>query len=149
MAKALVAQVSTSINAPTGKVWDALVRPELIKQYMFGTNVVSEWKEGSPIVWKGEWQGRPYEDKGVILKLEPQRKLQYSHFSPLSGVPDKPENYHTVTIELAPDGKQTRVSLAQDNNVTEQAREHSEKNWGMMLASLKKLLEGPNGSEVA
>ncbi len=108
---------------------------------MFGTRVVSDWREGSPIIWKGEWQGKSYEDKGVILQFKPGRTIQYSHFSPLSGLPDKPENYHTVTIELSGEGNQTRVSLAQDNNPTEQARDHSEKNWEMMLTALKKFLE--------
>jgi len=123
-------------------VWDALTKPEVIKQYMFGTNVISDWKQGSPIVWKGEWQGKKYEDKGMILKLEPNRILQYTHFSPLSGQQeDRPENYHTVTIELSAEGAQTRISLSQDNNPTEQARKHSENNWVMMLESLKKLLE--------
>jgi uncharacterized protein YndB with AHSA1/START domain len=77
----------------------------------------------------------------VILKIERERVLQYSHFSPLSGQPDVPENYHTVTVELSRQGESTYIALAQDNNATEQAREHSEKNWGMMLASLKNLLE--------
>jgi uncharacterized protein YndB with AHSA1/START domain len=141
MDKNLIAKTSISINASSEKVWDALVNPEAIKQYMFGTNVVSDWHEGSPIVWKGEWQGKSYEDKGVILQFKPGRTIRYSHFSPLSGLPDKPENYHTVTIELLADGNQTPVSLAQDNNATEEDRAHSEKNWGMMLAALKKFLE--------
>jgi len=141
MDKKLIAKASTTINAPAARVWDALVNPKIIKQYMFGTNVVSDWKKGSPIVWKGEWQGKAYQDKGVILELQPERVIRYSHFSPLSGLPEKPENYHTVTIELSGQGAQTVISLSQDNNATEQAREHSEKNWGMMLGSLKKLLE--------
>ncbi len=141
MNKRFIAKASISINAPVGKVWDALTNPEVIKQYMFGTNVISDWKEGSPIVWKGEWQGKKYEDKGVILKLEPKRLIQYSHFSPLSGKPDLPENYHTVTVELVSDGAETTVLLSQDNNETDQAREHSEKNWKMMLDGLKKFLE--------
>ncbi|MCL4510361.1 MAG: SRPBCC domain-containing protein [Bacteroidetes bacterium] len=141
MNKNLIARASMTINAPGAKVWDALVNPEAIKQYMFGTNVVSDWHEGSPIVWKGEWQGKAYEDKGVILQFKPGQTIQYSHFSPLSGLPDNPENYHTVTIELSGEGDQTRVSLAQDNNTTEQARDHSEKNWEMMLTALKKFLE--------
>jgi uncharacterized protein YndB with AHSA1/START domain len=122
-------------------VWDALVNPKKIKEYMFGTNVASDWKKGSPIVWKGEWKGKKFEDKGVILQLERERLLQYSHFSPLSGLPEKPENYHTVTIELSKKGTQTLVSLSQDNNLTDEEREHSEKNWKMMLEGLKKLLE--------
>ena len=108
---------------------------------MFDTNAVSDWKEGSPIVWKGEWQGKKYEDRGVIHKMEPEHMIQYSHFSPLTGQPDLPENYHIVTIEISGKGKQTLVSLLQDNNATEEAREHSEKNWNVMLDGMKKFLE--------
>ncbi len=141
MDKGLVAQASTTIDAPAAEVWDALTDPAKIKQYMFGTTVNSRWETGSPIVWKGEWKGQTYEDKGVILRLEPTRVLQYTHFSPLSGLPDVPENYHTVTIDLSPQGTQTLVALSQDNNATEQAREQSEANWRTMLADLKALLE--------
>jgi uncharacterized protein YndB with AHSA1/START domain len=141
MNKGLIANASTTINAPSAELWQALVTPAAIKEYMFGTTVTSDWVVGSPIVWEGEWQGRAYEDKGIILQVVPERVLEYSHFSPLAGVPDVPENYHIVTVELSPDGERTRVTLSQDNNPTEQAREHSEKNWGMMLAALKQFLE--------
>lgn len=141
MEKGVVARASTTIDAPIAEVWDALVNPTMIKQYMFGTEVTSDWHQGSAIVWKGEWKGRHYEDKGTILQLESGRRLQYSHFSPLSGLPDSPDNYHTVTIELSPSASATNVSLWQDNNPTEQAREHSEENWKMMLTNLKALLE--------
>ena len=136
-----LAKAAISINASTKKVWEALVDPKAIKQYMFGTNVVSDWQEGSPIVWKGEWKGKPYEDKGTILKLQPENTLEYSHFSPLSGQPDKPENYHTVTIALSKNGNLTDVTLTQDNNASEEERAESQKNWEMMLSELKKFLE--------
>jgi uncharacterized protein YndB with AHSA1/START domain len=141
MDKNRIAKASVSINASSEKVWEALVDPQAIKHYMFGTNVVSDWKEGSPITWKGEWQGKSYEDKGKILQIKPRHRIQYSHFSPLSGLSDKPENYHTVTVELSGDDNQTDVTLTQDNNATDADRAESEKNWGMMLAELKKLLE--------
>ena len=141
MKNTFIAQAHITISAPIAKVWDALVNPEMIKQYMFGTNAVSDWKEGSPIVWKGEWEGKPYEDKGVILQLKPERVLQYSHFSPLSGQADVPANYHTLTIELSPEEKGTLLRLSQDNNSTEEDREHSEKMWGMMLTGIKKVVE--------
>jgi len=137
----LIAEVSTKINAPIAKVWEALVTPDLIKQYMFGTNVVTDWKEGSPIVWKGEWKGKPYEDKGTILALKKARVLQYSHFSPLSGQPDVAENYHTVTIKLSEKGPPTTVTLTQDHNESEEACQHSAQNWSAMLEGLKSLLE--------
>jgi uncharacterized protein YndB with AHSA1/START domain len=141
MPKNLIAKATATVRAPVETVWKALVTPETIKKYMFGTTVSSDWKQGSPITFKGEWEGRAYEDKGVILDVQPQRVLSYSHFSPLSGVPDLPENYHTVRVELAPNGDGTVVSLTQDNNANEKERAHSQKNWEMMLASLKKVLE--------
>ena len=141
MGKGLVATASTTINAPPSDVWDALVDPEKIREYMFGTNVVSDWKEGSPIVWKGDWKGRSYEDKGVIRRLTPPRVLEYTHFSPLAGQPDKPENYHTVTIELSGKEATTNVRLSQDNNSNDDEKRESEKNWSMMLDGLKKLVE--------
>jgi len=137
----LVAKASVSIKAYASKVWDALVTPEIVKQYMFGTEVVSDWEQGGPIMWKGVWKGKPYEDKGTILQIEPEKLLQYSHYSPTSGRPDKPENYHTVTCELSSDGDETKVSLAQDNNADEKAVEHSKQMWQQMLDGLKKVVE--------
>jgi uncharacterized protein YndB with AHSA1/START domain len=141
MPENLIARAEATINAPRARVWEALVTPVLVKQYMFGTDVTSDWKKGSPIVWKGEWKGKAYEDKGTVLQVEPGLILQYTHFSPMLGLPDVAENYHTVTIELSDAGAETRVVLTQDNNPTEQARAHSEQNWAQMLAGLKKLLE--------
>jgi len=137
----LIAHAVVAIHAPIDKVWAAFVNPEIVKQYMFGTEVSSDWKAGSAIRWKGEWQGKRYEDRGVVLQVDPHRRLQYTHFSPLAGLPDAPENYHTVTIDLSSEPGTIRVSLSQDNNLTEQARDHSEKNWRTMLESLKMLLE--------
>ncbi len=137
----LIAKVEAMINAPVSKVWDALVSPEAIKTYIFGTTVISEWKKGSSIIWKGDWQGKQYEDKGKILQFKKQKILKYSHFSPLSGVPDQPENYHIVTIKLSKDGADTLLTLTQDHNATKDELEHSKKNWMMMLEGLKKLLE--------
>jgi len=137
----LIARTSIHIHASRNKVWEALVDPQAIHQYMFDTNVVSDWKVGGPILWKGEWQGKPYEDKGVLLEIAAGSKLQYSHFSPLAGLPDIPENYHTVTIDLSQAGRETLVTLTQDNNPTEDDRMHSEQNWAMMLALLKKYVE--------
>ena len=139
-----IAKAATTIKTSADKVWNALTDPEMIKKYMFGATVISDWKEGSKITWKGEWEGKPYEDKGKILRFEPKKNLQYSHFSPLSGLHDNPENYHIVTIDLEEKDEQTRVSLTQDNNASEKDRDHSEKNWKMMLDSLKKLLEETN-----
>ena len=136
------AKAATTIHAPASKVWQALVNPEIIKQYLFNTEVISEWKVGSPIIYKGEWQGKAFEDKGEILAIEPERLLKSTHWSPLSGVPDTPENYHTVTYTLSEQGENTDVMITQDNNASEEEKAHSEKNWQTVLQGMKDLLEG-------
>jgi uncharacterized protein YndB with AHSA1/START domain len=108
---------------------------------MFGSQVVSDWREGSAIVWKGEYEGRKYEDKGEILEIEPERRLALTHFSPLSGMEDTPENYHKLVYTLEPHGQKTHVSLSQDNNDSEEAAEHSRENWDKVLAGLKRVVE--------
>ena len=139
--KGLTAHAQILIDAKNDKVWDAMTNPETIKKYMFGTTVVSDWKQGSDITWQGEWNGKAYEDKGKIVDIKPKSHLSYTHFSPLTGLPDSPENYHSVTINLMPTYNSTTVMLSQDNNKTEDERQHSEKNWYKMLSELKKLLE--------
>jgi len=135
------AKATSTIHAPVSKVWQALVNPELIKQYLFNTDVVSDWQVGSPILYRGEWEGKPFEDKGEILAIDPEKTLKSTHWSPLSGVPDIPENYHTVTYTLSDQGDDTEVTISQDNNATEEEKAHSEKNWGTVLNGMKKLLE--------
>jgi uncharacterized protein YndB with AHSA1/START domain len=137
----LIAYRSINVIAPVARVWDALVTPAAIREYMFGATVVTDWTEGSPILWEGEFNGRPYKDKGVLLQLKPERVLQFTHFSPLAGLPELPENYHTVTIELSSEGSRTGVTLSQDNNPTAEAREHAERNWDTMLVGLKRYVE--------
>lgn len=142
MNKQFTAKAATTIHAPASKVWQALVNPEIIKQYLFDTEVISEWKVGSPITYKGEWQGKAFEDKGEILAMEPERLLKSTHWSPLSGVPDTPENYHTVTYTLTEQGESTEMMITQDNNASEEEKAHSEKNWQTVLKGMKDLLEG-------
>lgn len=137
----LIAGVTVSIHAPADKVWDALTNPEMIKQYLFGTQVETDWKEGSPISYKGSWEGKEYEDKGIILKVVPEKLLESTYWSSMSGLEDKPENYKKVTYALAPAGDNTAVTITQDNNKTEDDKSNSEQNWTMVLDSLKKLLE--------
>ena len=142
MTKTVIARATTTINAPASKVWDALTKPELIKQYLFGTEVTTDWQVGSPIRYKGEWQGKPYEDKGEIVQIEPRKLLVSTFWSSLGGLPDTPENYNTVRYELSPEGDGTRLTVTQDNNPTEEAASHSEQNWQTVLDGIKKLLEG-------
>jgi len=138
----LVARADISINAFPARVWEALTKPALIKQYFFGADVISDWKVGSPILYKGRYEGKDYEDKGTVLEVVPEKLLVATHWSPLSGSPDRPENYHTVRYELAPGSGGTVVTIMQDNNLTREEQEQNANNWKMVLGGLKKLLEG-------
>lgn len=140
-AQHLIAKAEKTIDAPIDKVWEALVTPELIKEYMFGSDVESDWDEGSDITWKVEWQGKSYEEKGTILQNIPYTRLQYTHFSPMTGKPDLPENYYLVTIDLTDHDKETLITLTQGNIGTEEEMLHSEKNWNKMLDTLKQVVE--------
>jgi uncharacterized protein YndB with AHSA1/START domain len=141
MNKGFVATTSSRINSPASKVWDALTKLELIKQYLFGTQVTTDWKVGSPITYTGGWQGKEYEDKGKILQVEPNKLLVSTFWSVLSGVPDIPDNYQTVRYELSEEGSATKLTIVQENNGTQADADHSAQNWNMVLDSLKKILE--------
>ena len=142
MTEKFVAKASTTINAPTSRVWEALTQPDLIKQYLFGTQVTTDWKVGSPITYEGIWEGKAYKDKGVILQVEPRKLLVSTFWSALSGLPDIPENYQTVRYELAAEDGGTRLTILQDNNATQEDANHSAQNWNMVLGGMKQLLEG-------
>ena len=137
-----IAKSSVTISAPRARVWEALTRPDMIKQYLFGTEVSTDWKVGSPITYKGVWEGKAYEDKGQILQVEPEKRLVSTFWSALSGLPDRPENYQTVDYALSDEGGGTRLTVTQGNNESEESARHSEQNWNMVLEGLKKLVEG-------
>jgi len=136
-----VATAECEIDAPPDKVWRALTEPELIKKYMFGSEVTTDWQPGSPITWKGEFEGREYEDKGEIIAVEPGQRLEVTNFSPLTGQEDRPESYHRVRYELQQTTGGTSVRLTQDNSSSAEEAEHSAANWQMMLDGLKNVVE--------
>jgi uncharacterized protein YndB with AHSA1/START domain len=142
MNNTLIARATITIHAPASKVWEALIDPELIRQFLFGAEVTSDWKEGSPIVYKGVYQGNAYEDKGAVLQAEPEKLLRMTHWSPLSGTTDSPENYHTVGYELVTENGSTRLTITQDNNSSAEEQAQNAGFWQTVLEGIKKLLEG-------
>jgi uncharacterized protein YndB with AHSA1/START domain len=131
-----------TIDTPATRVWEALTTPELIKEWFFGVDPVTDWTVGSPIVHKGEYQGRPYEDKGSILEFDPPRLLIHSHWSPVSGLPDAPENYQRVSWALSERDGVTELTITEVNLPSEEAKAVSEKSWQTALENLKRLLQG-------
>lgn len=143
----VTAEAAIDVDASRHAVWRSLTDPQKIREYYLGAEVQTDWQVGSPITFKGEWEGRSYEDKGEILAFEPERKLAYSHWSPMGGKPDAPENYHVVEVTLDERNGGTRVTLRQSNlegGATDEDRanrEDYEKNWTQMLEGLKRTTE--------
>ncbi len=143
-----VAEVSVVVDADRSAIWKALTTPDLISEYFLGATVVTDWQVGSPITFAGEWKGQRYEDRGKIIAFEPEEELSYSHWSPLSGTDDVPENYHVVDILLDEGRDGTTVTLTQSNldgAITasdRESRDEVEQNWTMLLEGLKKTVEG-------
>ena len=141
MTQDLILKKSISINASTSKVWEALTNPELIKIYFFGTECVSDWKKGSPILFTGIWEGTPYEDKGIILDIEKEKFILYNYWSSFSGTEDIPENYAEIKYEISNDNHSTILTITQNGFKTQETLDHSEKNWSSILEGIKKIVE--------
>jgi uncharacterized protein YndB with AHSA1/START domain len=131
------------IRASREAIWDAITQPELVKQYFFGTNLSTDWRVGSPIFFRGEWEGKAYEDKGTVLSFEPMKSLSFNYWSAFSGHEDKPELRHIVRYDLEETPEGVRVTLNQSNVDTQAHAEHSQQNWQKVLTSLKELVEKP------
>ncbi len=114
MIKKLKVKKTIEINADTSQVWDALTNPKKIKQYLFGTETISDWKVGSTIIFQGEYQGQKYKDKGKILDIKEGQLLQYAYWSGFSGLEDKEENYSKVTYKLNRKEPSTILTLTQE-----------------------------------
>ncbi|MEO6283850.1 MAG: SRPBCC domain-containing protein [Dyadobacter sp.] len=150
MAEPLIIKNSITINAPVAAVWDALVNPEQTKQYMFGSETVSDWKPGSELLWKGTYEGNEMVFvKGEVVQIEPEKFLEYTTIDPNSDIDDTSENYLSVTYELIPDGDQTILNVTQGDYSTvadgERRYQDSYNNgegWNPILVEIKKLLEG-------
>lgn len=151
MSNPLIVENSITINAPASKVWDALVNPEQTKKYMFGCETVSDWQVGSPLLWKGVYEGNEMVFvKGDIVAIEPGKLLVYTVIDPNSTtIPDLPENYLTVTYALAEDNGQTVLTVTQGDfaTVADGEKRYTEtynngEGWNPILVQIKALVEG-------
>lgn len=141
---------SIHIYAPVPKVWDALINPKQTKKYMFGCETVSDWKQGSALLWKGEHEGtETIFVKGNITKITPEKILAYTVIDPNNtAIPDVPENYLTVTYELTHENGHTVLTVTQGDysKVTDGEKRYKEsynngEGWNPILVQIKKLVE--------
>ncbi len=129
------------VTASVQRVWGALTQPEQVKQYFFGTNLVTDWKVGSPLFFRGEYEGKTYEDKGTVLSFEPPRSFSFNYWSAFSGLPDKPELRQILRYSIEDGAHGAVVTVEQSNVDTQERADHSAKNWQTVLEGMKKLVE--------
>ena len=134
------------VHAHLERVWDAQTKPEIVKQYFFGTDQVTDWTVGSPIYFRGEWQGKRYEDRGTVLSFQPMTSLSFNYWSSFSGLDDRPELRQIIRYDLAPADDGIRVTVTQTNVDTQERADHSASNWTGVLAGMKTLLESPKST---
>lgn len=138
------------IHAAPSMVWDALVNPEKTKIYMFGCETVSDWKVGSELLWRGQYDGKEVVFvKGKILLIDPFKELAYTVIDPFASYPDIPVNYLNVTYKLEQQGEDTILTVRQDGF---EAAADGEKRyqdvynkgegWNPILVQIKALVEG-------
>lgn len=141
MNRELVVEKQIQVEGKPAEVWHALTDPTSIKKYFFGTEAISDWKVGSPLVFRNHNEGKTIEDKGTILRSDPGACLEYSYWSSWSGMEDKPENYSNVKYELKEKGSGTVLSLRQVGFANEKSHAHAEGGWDMVFKGLKDLVE--------
>lgn len=149
MNKPLVVKNQIVITASAAKVWDALVNPEQTKKYMFGCETVSNWKKGSELLWKGNYEGKEMIFvKGTIEEINPGKKLIYTTIDPNSSIDDVSENYLHVTYDLKEENGKTLLTVTQGDysKVADGEKRYTEsynngEGWNPILVEIKKLVE--------
>ena len=113
--KVKTSESSVTILAPASKVWLALTVPDLVKQWQYGSDLLTTWEPGTPIVFRNEWNGQIFEQKGIVLEFIPGSRLKYSLFVPRTDLRDIPEHHFFMIYELTESGGLTTVLFRQED----------------------------------
>jgi len=132
---------SLIINAPVQKVWDALTNPELVKQWQFGSTLITSWQPGDEIRFRAEWENQVFEQWGKVLEVVPFQKIRYSLFAPRPGLEDKPENYFEMSYVLSEENGHVRFDIIQEDNRPGAIQEEPQGEENVVLKTLKSLVE--------
>lgn len=129
------------LNANREKVWDTLTNPDKTKLFMFNCEAHSDWKIGSDIIWKGNFNGYESGEKGIILELTKYEHLKYSSIDPNFGIEDIPENYLHITYDLEEiEGKTELTTTIENFNNDPERIEHIAKGWdNIVLPAIEKI----------
>ena len=138
----MATNISTiTINASKQRVWDALTKPELVKQWQYGSDLITNWEPGSSIRFSTEWQGKLFEQWGTVLEMQPNELIQYNLFAPRPDLEDKPENYFIISYVLTGDGDKTQLQIIQEDNRPGAVQEEPQGKESPILQMLKNIAE--------
>lgn len=150
MSEPLIITNVIHINATKAKVWDLLVNPAQTPKYMFGCETVSDWKVGSQLLWRMDYEGKDFVAvKGEIVNIKPEEYLAYTVIDPNNpAIPDLPENYLTVTYALKEDEGGTTFTVTQgdyskvaDGDKRYQESYNNGEGWNPIIVQIKALAE--------
>jgi uncharacterized protein YndB with AHSA1/START domain len=138
----MATNISTIVlNAPVEKVWNALTKPELVKQWQYGSDLITDWKVGNEIRFRNEWEGQFFEQWGTILEVVPNQKIKYSLFFPRPELKDKPENYFIMSYVLSEENQKTKLEIIQEDNRPGAVQEEPQGEENPILQGLKAIIE--------
>ncbi|HNM38561.1 MAG TPA: SRPBCC domain-containing protein, partial [Anaerolineales bacterium] len=104
-------------------------------------SIQTDWEVGSPIFIRGTMSGKEFENKGLVLKFEPEKNLQYSHLSSVSNLPDRAENYSILDFQLHSIHQKTQLMFTLRNFPTESIYKHMAFYWNVTLEVFKRIAE--------
>ena len=130
-----------TINTTVKKVWDTLTKSELVKLWQYGSLLQTNWEVGSKIKFVTEWEGKTFEQWGIVLEYTPTQKLRYSLFAPRPDLEDKPENYFEMIYSLTADNGQTKLQIVQEDNRPNAVQEDEQGEENQILKMLKQVAE--------
>lgn len=129
------------INAPIHKVWDIITKPEFVKLWQYGSDLLTTWESGSDIRFRTEWEDKVFEQWGKVLEFRPNEIVKYSLFAPRPDLVDKAENYFIMSYVLTDDNGQTKLEIIQEDNRPNAIQEEPQGEENQVLRSLKQLAE--------
>lgn len=128
-------------NAPIEKVWNALTQPALVKQWQYGSDLITDWIIGNEIRFRNEWEGQVFEQWGTVLEVIPNQKIKYSLFFPRPELEDKPENYFIMSYILTEENQKVKLEILQEDNRPGAIQEEPQGEENPILQGLKALIE--------
>ena len=130
-----------NINASAQRVWDIVTKPEFVKLWQYGSDLLTTWEIGSDIKFRTEWEGKVFEQWGKVLEVIPTQKVKYSLFAPGPDLEDKPENYFVMSYVLTDENGQTKLEIIQEDSRPNAVQEEPQGEENPVLKSLKEIAE--------